>query len=481
MRTIAAPPSVSLMLSMRSVGYTFEASVADLIDNSIAAGAGRVSILTGETPEPFLAFLDDGAGMTEGELVSAMTLGAIDPTAKRGKNDLGRFGLGLKTASLAHARCLTVLSKQGNTVVGARWDLDTLSAQGSWQLQLFSVDEMASVPEAHHLLSAAHATLVVWTKLDQLKIEVGNFQAGLDTILASLRDHLGLVFHRFLSGDASRLAIDINGNIVEGADPFLEKHKKTMKGPEERIRVEGADVRLRAFTLPVPSQISAADMDRARAHNGLRDTQGFYIYRNRRLVVAGSWFEMRPRQELDKLTRVRLDIPNSLDHLWQLDVKKSTARPPHIVRQKVKHLMEHTTEPSQKALNYRGRIVASDSIDRIWNLVQDRDGFRYEINREHPLVTAWKGTGSTESDPEALLRTLEECAPWEDAYTRHANDESVQRKDLDHDQLAGQARAISTILNTTDSAQLVEVLRNAEPFNLLSVAQLKTIASEATR
>lgn len=466
------------MLSMRSVGYTFEASVADLIDNSVAAGADNISILTGGPSSPFIAFLDDGFGMNESTLVSAMTLGAADPTAPRSNQDLGRFGLGLKTASLAHARCLTVLSKQDGHAVAARWDLDDLKQRGRWELHLLSETEIESVPCAERLQGLTCGTLVVWTELDTFEASVGDMHKGLDEALSTLRDHLGLVFHRFLAGDASRISIDINGNRIEGADPFLEKHKKTIQGPDEFIRVEGSMVVFRSFTLPVPSELTAADREKARARNGLRDTQGFYIYRNKRLVVAGSWFGMRPRQELDKLTRVRLDIPNTLDHLWQLDVKKSTAHPPAVVRQKVRHLMDHTTAPSQRALKFRGRTVQHDPIQRVWNLVQDRDSFRYEINRKHPVVTQWLAA-SPADDAESLLRMLEETAPWEDAYARSANDETVLRKAIDPGTLTSRARDLAQALMVSDATQLLAMLRNIEPFSSIPEQQLLAIAQEA--
>lgn len=480
MKAVSAPPSVSLMHSMRSVGYSLEASVADLVDNSLAAGANTVSILTGKHPEPYLAILDDGSGMTSEILIQAMTLGSKDPGAAREEDDLGRFGLGLKTATFAHAKTLRVISKREGVVVGAMWDLNQLHDTSSWDLWLLDEAECHAVPGFSRLHSQPSGTLVVWTNLDQILHAAGDLDAGFDEALATTRDHLGLVFHRFIDGDARRVYIDLNGNTVEAADPFLKNHRKTMPGPPERIEVEGEVVTFRAFTLPIPSSLSAAERERARVRNGLRDTQGFYIYRGKRLVVAGSWFNLRPRQELDKLTRVQMDIPNSLDHLWQLDVKKSTAKPPAAVRQKVRHLMDRATEPSRRAFRYRGRQAKQEDIVRVWNVMEDRDSFRYEINEDHPLLRELLD-GVQGSQIRALIRVIEQTAPWEDAYTRHTQDQALERATVDVEALALQAKELATLLNQTEPRALAALLRPIEPFSSLPPATLTQISQEALK
>lgn len=220
------PHAKNLMESTRSVGYSLPAAVADLIDNSIAADARRVRIWTPTESERDLRILDDGRGMDEEGLLAAMRYGSRFVGLERESGDLGRFGLGLKMASLSQCRCLTVVSKQGDRVVGACWDLDHVGAAScEWAVQLLEAQDLEKVPWIEELRGQSSGTLVVWTKLDNMLMGISErgFSDALMQRLSDLKSHLALVFHRYLQGEGPHsFEIEFNGRLIEPADPFLE-------------------------------------------------------------------------------------------------------------------------------------------------------------------------------------------------------------------------------------------------------------------
>lgn len=420
-------PGPQLMESMRAVGYTPQTSVADIIDNSIAAGAQKVWVdFTGEG-SPHIRIADDGRGMDETSLIEAMRMAGQNAALPRAAEDLGRFGLGLKTASMAQCRSLTVVSKQAGVTRARRWDLDHLATVQSWALLKLDDDEIQTLPGVQRLASLTSGTLVIWENLDRLTASIGPEPSALDEAMAGVRDHLALVFHRFITGhDGSKVAIFMNSRPIAPADPFLAGHRSTMTGPTETIVVEGQPVEIKPYTLPFPSKLSAKDRANALFLGQLHETQGFYVYRGRRLVTWGSWFRLAPRSQLAKLARVRVDIPNALDHLWSLDIKKSTASPPPQVRRELKRLTDKMIEPSGRVQRFRGRKVQKDDITRVWQLNVERDSFSYQINRSNPAIQALVETypASTLNSIDALLRVIESSLPLHDIHNRLGQDET---------------------------------------------------------
>lgn len=426
MRSIVVAPDPSLLESMRSIGYTVESAIADVVDNSVAAEADRVSILVSASGPFQIAIFDNGRGMDRPEAVAAMRLAATSPTAQRRPDDLGRFGLGLKTASLSQCRVLTLVTKKGGVLTALRWSLDHVVATGSWALLELDPAEVEGLFGWQALAAVEHGTLVHWGHLDQLEKTEGNEQSDLDRVAQRVRDHVALVFHLFIGGDGVRqMRFDINGGAIEAIDPFLSHSRQTQRTSWESIVVDGREVRLMAFTLPYLNRLSAADRARALKLGGLRETQGFYVYRGGRLVIWGTWFRVMPRSEMAKLTRVRVDIPNSLDHLWALDVRKSTAEPPPQVRRRLRELAKTMMLPSQKVQEFRGRkVTQSSAIEYMWDLHVNGDEFRYEVNSEHPVVAGF--TASLDDDLRKqfalLVQDLQSTFPIVDAHNRMSGD-----------------------------------------------------------
>lgn len=481
MRDEDVVPDPQLMESMRSVGYTIETAVADVIDNSITAGGDNIDVRFTATPEPRIAIVDNGSGMDKQTLLQAMKLAGRSPAYGREPYDLGRFGLGLKTASLSQARSLTVATKQGTALRAVRWDLDRLAVTGRWSLQVLDEEEARLLPWIESLDSYANGTLVLWQKLDQLHTSPELVESQLDEHMKRVRDHLGLVFHRFISSTmpplSQPLTLRVNGAPVPRIDPFLTHHRGTREGPLEHIRVENVDVTVRPYTLPYISKLTAADRRTAQVAGSLRDSQGFYVYRAGRLVLWGTWFRIIPRDELAKLARVQVDIPNALDHLWALDIKKSSASPPPEVRRRLTRIADRIVGPSRRVHKFRGRHIDTDKVERLWNLIEDRGTFRYEINLNHPIVVAFSQTldNSGRNALMHLLRLIESTFPVEDAYNRLGSDSSHMPSNVESTELAQLAKAYSETMGLSFE-ELAQQLALIEPFS--NINDLKAFLRE---
>jgi hypothetical protein len=459
------------MESMRAVGYTLQTAIADIVDNSISANALTVDIYFNSGAADHLAIIDDGDGMTAEEVTCAMRLAGRSSTAPRGNTDLGRFGLGLKTASLSQCRTLTVVSRKEGEVSGYTWSLDHLAEAGRWALLELSEEEIRHLPRATEFLSTEHGTMVLWRDLDYLVDARGTTQKSLDDALVDTRDHLALVFHRYLGGEHEHpFSIRINGKAPEKIDPFLKNHLGTQRGPIESFPVDGQLVTAHPYTLPFLNKLTETDRRRAGITTTLRDSQGFYIYRQKRLVIWGTWFSIVSKDAMGRLARVQVDVPNTLDHLWALDIKKSAAVPPPAVRVQLKRIVDRIIEPSRRAFRYRGRAVAGDQITRVWTLIEDRDGFRYSINRDHPLIRAIgaESDGAVLADVARALQLIEETFPIYDAYNRLGGDQTPANEQPTESELFTYAERLWTIQRAEGMAaeEFVSLLQYAEPFSL---------------
>lgn len=383
MRTeIVNPVLGNFISSLRDVGYNFEIAVADVLDNSISASAKIVKIEALSDPEPSFAMFDDGIGMTEKELVEAMRLATRGPEELRGKDDLGRFGLGLKTASFSQCKRLTVVSKKSGVLSARMWNLDLLAERNEWVLIAPNKSDLANLPMMDEFAVLNHGTLVVWEILD--RYGKANFVNEID----KLRRHLALVFHRFLEGitPTKRLRIFINGNEVRAFNPFNPEHKATQQSPEETIKVRGARIKIQPFVLPHHSKLSQQEYERYATEEGYTKSQGFYLYRANRLLIYGTWWGLHRAIDAHKLVRIKIDISNDQDRLWGIDIKKSTATPIPEIRSDLTRIIRQMTEKGSRTYSVRGRKITDKTVVRFWQLIATPgDGIRFALNTEHPL------------------------------------------------------------------------------------------------
>lgn len=431
MREEPLPPYAPAMLdSMRAIGYSFEAALADIVDNSVAAEATRVDIQFRTAPSAYVAVIDDGIGMDDPGLLEAMRHGGMGPHQTRSDRDLGRFGLGLKTASLSQCRRLTVVTRRDGATSGARWDLDYVAKREGWFVQILDPEDMAGLPHIAELQARESGTIVLWELFDRALAGEALPDAALGRLIDEARGHLALAFHRFLSGDdgGPTIAMAINNEPLPLVDPFLKSKRATRKLPLDTLVVDGATVEFRPFILPHITKLSRDDLALAGGEEGLRRHQGFYVYRSRRLITFGTWFKLLRQGELTKLARVQIDIPNTLDHLWALDVKKSTAFPPEAVRAGLLRTIERIGGESRNVFTYRGERVNRRDLHQMWRRVDVRGGFNYEISRDHPIVldTASRLEKAGGGRIEPLLRAIEMALPVDSIYADMASDRVVQ-------------------------------------------------------
>ena len=392
MREFDAPPKASILIeSMRDVGYSLETALADVVDNSISAGARNIRIQVEATGVARIGIADDGAAMSRGELFEAMRLGSRNPLEARAQRDLGRFGLGMKTASFSQCRKLTVVSrKEGETSV-AIWDLDYVATVDRWSL--LTPDDHGSIPFIESL--GPEGTLVVWEKMDRAVEDAGSDEARRHFIkrVDEASRHLELVFHRYLAGERglAKVSMSVNDLPLKPFDPFHSSHSATIPGDTEVVLVAGQRVEITPFTLPHHRNVSTAEWERYAGAAGYLKNQGFYLYRERRLIIHGTWFGLARQTEITRLARVRIDMPNGLDAAWHVDVKKAWARPPLQVRERLQNIIRELGAPSRNVYTHRGRVL-HDSRLPLWQRVQENNLLFYRVNPDSPLISEFRAT-----------------------------------------------------------------------------------------
>jgi hypothetical protein len=417
---IAAPHASSMAESLRAFGYDIATAIADLVDNSIFAKSSNVWIhFHWDGEKSAIAITDDGRGMDESTLLEAMRPGSRNPRDTRDPNDLGRFGLGLKTASFSQARCVTVRSKcKGRDAVTRCWNLDHIARVNDWQLLRRASPLAARLSD--RLDGLPSGTSVVWEQLDRLTAgyETGDDKAE-DRFLAQadgVRDHLACVFHRFLEG-AKALKLHLGKELVSPWDPFLADGRfSTIREPIERLRFRAAEIEVEPFVLPHLSKVDATTHRRAAGPRGWNLHQGFYIYRNRRLLVAGDWLGIKgwKPEEHYKLARIRVDLPNTLDHSWDIDVTKSKASPPAALRPDLERIGARARALAKRIYSHRGaRLTTADDTKHVflWHQKARHNQVFYQLNRDHPLVKASIGASNDKSKLTALFKLIEQTIP----------------------------------------------------------------------
>ncbi len=380
------PPATSLLKGIRAIGYSFPTAAADIIDNSITAGAKNIKIYSDPLDdEPYFLIFDDGCGMSRKELENAMVFGSNREGKVDCEEDLGRFGLGLKSASLSQCRKFVVISKRFRRINAMSYDLDEIERTNSWDLQILSDEEIKQYPCVDKLSELDSGTIVIWNRFDRIQSEAGeHFESTFRSTIADMKKHIEYVFHRYYD----EISIFINEKRIEKRDPFLMSSLKAQHGRVTSIPVDGCDrtIDVVPHTLPYANSLTPEEKALLGNPKSIYDEQGFYLYRNKRLIYWGNWMHMGYKSELNKLARVQIDIPSNLDEMWMLDVKKSSAKIPDVFKDQIRSAINDSTVKSTRVVRYRGENEAKSECP-VWNRIKDRDGFvRYEINRENPLI-----------------------------------------------------------------------------------------------
>ena len=439
-RTRNVPPRASAMLeSLRGLGYNPATALADIVDNSVSAGATKIDIQfdwsgdAGGTSR--VAILDNGRGMSDAELESAMTLGDKSPLDARAESDLGRFGMGLKTASFSQCRRLTVASVKEGARSCLRWDLDALMAHPAAGWVMFEGPAAGSEKFLDPLDGMSSGTLVLWEALDRI-VTASYLSADFAKLTAEVDAHLAMVFHRLICGPSPRFRLTINGNPVVAWVPFMTDHPaKTWSSPDSHFPSPHGPIAAQGHVLPHKDMLLPDEFRKAEGPEGWTAQQGFYVYRNERLLVAGGWLGLGQgkgwvREEFHRLARIRLDIPNTADADWKIDIRKSSAKPPVLLRPWLVRLAEDARGRARKVFAYRASPTVGPRgipVEQAWRVEHLKGGVRYKIDERHPAISAALEASGQPELVRAMLRVIEETVPVQRIWLDTAEDKETPR------------------------------------------------------
>jgi hypothetical protein len=472
----AEPEASSMIETFRAIGYSVEAAIADIVDNSISAGAKNIWIdyeWNGEATT--ISVIDDGCGMTNNELINAMRPGSKNPLDIREPKDLGRFGLGLKTASFSQCKSFSVISKtaSGGTSWWC-WDLEYVNQVKSWQLVKYCPDEsFLKKVEALH-----SGTSVIWWNIDRLT--KGTFAESIEAmdkfmkVMDGVKRHLSMVFHRFLNDG---LKIYFKNRAIEPWDPFMIG----LDGLQLKADVflDNRKVMVKGFVLPHRSKLTAEQYNYGK---GPKDSwtahQGFYVYRNKRLLVAGDWLgigNFKKEVHYD-LCRIQIDLPNHYDDEWQIDIKKSVARPPLKFREQILSVAKDVRAQAVEVYRHKGKVIrrthSAGEDQFLWEEYKRHEKRYYKLNRNHPILKQLllEPTGTYKTEIEKALRFIEETIPVPLITLKENENEILHGQPFEgenHDLIRATMKAmyLNLIRHGKSGEQAKGIILNIEPFN----------------
>ncbi len=471
--TSAVPEASSMIETFRAIGYNIETAIADIIDNSISANSKNIWInFEWKGSKTWLSIKDDGIGMKDAELIQAMRPGSKNPLQERNQKDLGRFGLGLKTASFSQARKLTVISKKADyKSVFWTWDLDFVNKTGNWDLIKYLPDENLET----EISKLTTGTIVLWNDIDRVVKDFNQDDSKAEfkfnQTMEQVKKHLAMVFHKFI--EQGKINIYFQDKKVNAWNPFLSNEKATQEFPPEKI--QNGKVKIEGFVLPHKSKISEETYKNAEGVKGWNEQQGFYIYRNERLLLAGDWLGLFRKEEHYKLARIQIELPNTLDESWQIDIKKSIARPPLVFREQIRAYALKVRQQAVEVYRHKGKSVkqiAGQKFVPLWVDHKRGDKWFYKINRENPILTKIKEQAKKDSDKaiEMLLRFIEETIPSKSIYIKESEQPELQGtpfEDTNHEiiRTTMQAMYSSLIKQGKTDEEAKAIISNIEPFN----------------
>ena len=378
-------PASALMFGLRSIGYNFSTAVADILDNSISAEATKICVFSDPlAKEPYFCIFDNGHGMSRQELDNAMLPGSDRKTVQDSELELGRFGLGLKSASLSQCREFTVVSKRYGRTNAMSFDLDVIEEYDKLMIKCLGDSEMQQLPCFEEIEKVKTGTLVIWRKFDKIPIQC--FEDSFRSMVGEAKKHVELVFHRFYN----QVEIYFNNKRIEKRDPFLlNSVGRQQTGRTTTIAAKnGAEIVVTPYTLPFANTLTQEEKELLGNPKSIFDDQGFYCYRNKRLISWGGWMHMCARSEMNKLARIQVDIPSSLDSEWTLDVKKSSAKIPDDIKDLIRIAVKDSVVRSNRTTRFPG--AKEQTVEcKVWERINHHEGkVSYSINRDLPCISA---------------------------------------------------------------------------------------------
>lgn len=396
MRAKKVRPSPSALIeSMRNLGYDLPSAIADIIDNSISANAKNIKIdYAWNNGDPYIIIIDDGDGMSEAKLDEAMTPGSTSPLEARELHDLGRFGLGLKTASWSQAKRVSVYTKQNNEAFHLTWDLEHVANVDEWEvLEKLNDTETRILNNLFEIEKSG--TAVLWTKLDRVLPQNINEElqnAHFYSIMIELViPHLSMIFHRYLASK-NGINIQVGMTSCEPWDPFMSSHESTEEIHGEKY--EDNRIVITPYILPHSSKYrSESEMREAEGVRGWDANQGFFVYRRNRMIVAGGYFDLGIKtNHSHRLARIKVDLTNEFDLEWKVDIQKKDVIPPPAYRNVLTRIAKNTMDKSSKRYVARTRprvkLRKNQKLEDVWLRKPIGEKIQYKINLESPGIKA---------------------------------------------------------------------------------------------
>jgi len=400
------PDPEFLIKAIAEQGYSLQTSLADLIDNSITADADQVEILIDASLEPFTLFLaDNGNGMSEKMLAANMKFPSSSPEFNRSKGDLGRFGLGMKTASFSQTRVLTVLSREKGTqqFSGITWDVGYLQREKRWKMIKNSLAEVHELLDDYEFLSAnfhnrfknhTPNTIVIWRGLYKFEEYVkGNSQTALQKEITEITsEYLSLVFHRYMARSRSPLSIRINNNRLTPFNPFPIDQTDFRRLEISQTKFKSDVLKIEGYILPARSLDESKNAQSAwtQQSRSLMDMEGLYIYRADRIILFGGWNGIIKKTPRLQLARLKVDIGNGLDHYFHLNVAKASITIPYELRVAfLRYVSQLKTEAEKEYFNRGIKKVAGvrkKSSDTLFVRQASSKGMQLKLNDDFPLI-----------------------------------------------------------------------------------------------
>ena len=468
-RLFNPPDASALMTSARSFGnYDLAGALADLLDNSITAGADSIDITcTYEAGNPEVRVRDDGSGMSAEELRIAMRPASVNPNEERSADDLGRFGWGMKSASFSQCKQMTVVTKKEGSYSAASWDLDDIDG---WSMSSFSRVEAEELLQES--IPGRSGTEIIWQKCDRLSEGGSLTQDHFNEVISHARRRLSLVFHRFIGGKsgARKISISLNGTPVDAVDPFHSSHPATQAFPAEPFHVaNGTKVLMKAYTLPHYSKLERDEYETLAGEEGYVKNQGFYVYRNNRLIICGTWFRLAKHGELSKLVRISIDIPNSLDSMWKVTIDKSDVQLPSHLRARMKTLIDQFRDISTRVFRGKGGRIGDGRTMSVWERYARNQQIEYRLNRSHPVLKALSDVLEPESRSRLghVFKLIEQEIPIDAVFSdASANPQKLNQTSTDPAKFREFVRATVPMLlaDGSSTTDVVAQLRVTDPY-----------------
>ena len=469
----AEPMASSMIETFRAIGYSLETAVSDIIDNSVFADAKNIWVERfWRGCKSIITIKDDGKGMSGEEIIKAMRPGSKNPLESRSEKDLGRFGLGLKTASFSQCRKLTVMSKKSDYApVYWTWDLDYVADTNKWELIKWIPEEFTNA-----LDDVKSGTIVIWSDLDRVintNVSEGDENAKIkfSNSLDRVKNHIAMTFHRFI--EEKVFTLYWGKHKIDPWNPFCLSENKIQTQPLENIR---GGVTVKGYVLPHQNNFSSETAyKRAEGMNGWSGHQGFYVYRGKRLLLAGDWLSLFRKEEHYKLVRIQVDLPNTQDSEWQIDIKKSRAFPPASCREQLEAYAKVIRGMGAEVYRHRGKILkqrAGVSFQPLWLEKKKDDKWSFVVNRENQIVKTVKDMAKDNPDQaiETLLRYIEEAIPTPSIFIKEVEENEKPKEpfsDISEDLIKSMLVPIynNKIAEGFTVEQAKKYLCGIEPFN----------------